>query len=98
MAIHTIIRGGGRGDTMGLAAGGRLGGTDTEAMPARTYTGVGAIPLTRVPVPPGRIPTPGTMVGQAEALSRTRNAAPLASRGAARMPTSTPATPSQGVR
>ena len=79
-----------------LAAGGRLGDTATAAMPARTYTVAGAIPLTRVPGLPGRIPTPGTMVRQAEPLSRTRNAAPWELPVAAPIPTSTPATPSRG--
>src|SRR5947209_7163059 len=97
MVILTIIRGGDHGATTELVAGGRLGGTATAAMPARTYTGAGEIPLTPAPGPPGRIPTQGTMVRQAELLSKTRNAAPWVLRAAAPIPTSTPATPSPGV-
>src|SRR5947208_8752066 len=93
MVIRTIIRGGGHGATTDLAAGGPLGAMAMEAMPARTYTVDGAIPLTRVPTPPGRIPTQETMVGQAEPLSRTHNVAPWAWPAAPSIPTSTAATP-----
>src|SRR4029077_5231568 len=97
MLILTTIRGGDHGVTTGPAAGGRLGGRATAAMPARMYTGAGGIPLTPVPGPPGRIPTRGTMVQQAEPLSKTRNAAPWVLRAAAPIQTSTPAIPSRGV-
>src|SRR5271169_708979 len=97
MAILTITRGGGLGATTDLAAGVRLGDTATAAIPVRTYTAVGAIPLTRVPGPLGRIPTQETMVRQAEPLSKTLNGVAWVSLAAARMPTSTPATPSPRV-
>src|SRR5678815_477635 len=97
MVILTTIRGGDHGATTELAAGGRPGGTATAAMPAQTSTGAGGIPRTPVPGLLGRIPIRGTMVGQAEPLSKTRNAVPLVLRAVAPIPTSIPATPSRGV-
>src|SRR5438477_7651244 len=75
---HTTIRGGGLGGTTDLAVGGRPGESAMGATSARTYTAAGAIRRTRIHVPPGRIPTVGTMVRQIEPLSRTPNAALLA--------------------